>query len=239
MAIISVLAGLLLPALETAVEQARRAACMSNLKQMHLGLIAYRDDSEAYPHSIAGTNGAPRDDQFEAGLNWWNTSNPSESGGNGWFYLTRGSGYDYVTMTVATGCPSSNVDWTAWSTNLTYLDYSYRFNFQQVWLDAKDEESAPRKEPLQPSATALLGDAVVRRAESYLYPCYNTEGDWKWSHAEGGQIAAFDGHVSWKFNYWSTTPPPPVDGKTFSWHWSQFPSALQRGPWGRMDWLLR
>jgi prepilin-type N-terminal cleavage/methylation domain-containing protein len=43
-AIISILASLLLPALEDGLEAARRASCLNNLRQMHLSLTYYADD---------------------------------------------------------------------------------------------------------------------------------------------------------------------------------------------------
>jgi len=56
-AIIAILAGMLLPALARAREQARRAACLSNLKQQGLGLKQYAQDfEEKYPWQFGATN---------------------------------------------------------------------------------------------------------------------------------------------------------------------------------------
>jgi prepilin-type N-terminal cleavage/methylation domain-containing protein len=51
-AIIAILAALLLPALASARERGRRAACMSNLRQIALGVSAYsHDNSGTIPRS--------------------------------------------------------------------------------------------------------------------------------------------------------------------------------------------
>lgn len=47
--IIAILAGLLLPALARAKEKGRSAACLSNLKQIGLGLAMYVDDFQYFP----------------------------------------------------------------------------------------------------------------------------------------------------------------------------------------------
>jgi len=53
-AIIAILAAMLLPALARAREQARRANCMSNLKQLGLTMHMFaQDNSEAFPYSSA------------------------------------------------------------------------------------------------------------------------------------------------------------------------------------------
>ena len=47
-AIIAILAAMLLPALSSARESARKASCQSNLKQLAFGCIAYVDDNNGY-----------------------------------------------------------------------------------------------------------------------------------------------------------------------------------------------
>jgi len=58
-AIIAILAAMLLPALSHAKESARRAACLSNLKQIGLALTTYVSDTGVYPPSSVSLNAEP------------------------------------------------------------------------------------------------------------------------------------------------------------------------------------
>jgi prepilin-type N-terminal cleavage/methylation domain-containing protein/prepilin-type processing-associated H-X9-DG protein len=54
--IISILVSLLLPAVQSAREAARRVQCMNNLKQMGLGLIMYHDAHRHFPSGMKRTD---------------------------------------------------------------------------------------------------------------------------------------------------------------------------------------
>lgn len=47
-AIIAILAAMLLPVLSRAREQARKAACINNLKQIYLGVLLYSEDYDGW-----------------------------------------------------------------------------------------------------------------------------------------------------------------------------------------------
>jgi len=64
-AVISILAAILFPVFARARESARRTSCLSNLKQMALGITMYTQDyDEKYPHAQSVTTQLPPDGYF-------------------------------------------------------------------------------------------------------------------------------------------------------------------------------
>ena len=106
-AIIAILAAILFPVFARARENARRASCQSNLKQIGLGFMQYTQDyDERLPNSQDGggsTNAAP-------GVSWnfYTSGSP-----NGLFDMSRGALYPYVKSTQIFVCPSDTLGQTS------------------------------------------------------------------------------------------------------------------------------
>jgi len=170
-AIIAILAGMLLPALQRARESARRAACLSNLKQILLGIKTYTPDyNEWYPTSAA----------------------PGDSISVASHYRDLGILYpNYVSSLDVFTCPSSGDKMPKDRTDDTYdgkpfrstegnmVSYAYGYDGTSASSRAWTESA--------PTETRLLGDRV---ASQDLTSDSN--------HKLDGRNAGFaDGHVKW------------------------------------------
>jgi prepilin-type N-terminal cleavage/methylation domain-containing protein/prepilin-type processing-associated H-X9-DG protein len=99
-AIIAILAAILFPVFARARENARRASCLSNMKQMGLGFMMYvQDYDESYPFYQHTDGTVP-----ETG--WWYNANL-------WYWMN--SIYPYVKNSQIFRCPSSLNQGTSYS----------------------------------------------------------------------------------------------------------------------------
>jgi len=167
-AIIAIIAAILFPAFARARENARRASCQSNLKQIALGITQYTQDyDEKYP--VYQTDAA-------AGLGWAYTIQP------------------YVKSEQIFQCPSNTVAQPAPATNTLesragtagFTDYWYNFNLQGI-----NESQLGYS-----SNTVLNGDGSGATTNSISYR-QKTDSSGSQTHFEGANYSFADGHVKW------------------------------------------
>jgi prepilin-type N-terminal cleavage/methylation domain-containing protein len=214
-AVIAILAALLMPALESAREKARRAVCMNNLKQTHMGFVFYGDDYNGNGPfcPVWDSSLASMDCQADT-LTYSGTPY-----GTGWKVAIDNG---YVSFSLMK-CPSQG-----WEPNIGPCDsvtkyglhYSYRYNSRRIatYFDSTVPDPPTYADPpsvalaLFPKGVLhdpsrsyrwLLGDALcLRRDDNYNVMTYN-DGYYrrKWAHYDGGFMTTHSGVTVWLPNH--------------------------------------
>jgi prepilin-type N-terminal cleavage/methylation domain-containing protein len=192
-AIIAILASLLLPALAKAKQKAWTISCISNLKQIGLGLKMYADDNEdRYPQS----GGSIR----------WNLTDPNSSS-NGWMQQI----YGYVQNTNVYHCPGN-----AQLPPQNQSPFNYFNGVRAAYVAAGDQCAAVNgRRILFPAAYVLSGDTIDSAQfflrddddkDDYSQNCVGgiLNGapvvEWQ-AHNKGQNILFGDDHVKWYKGY--------------------------------------
>jgi prepilin-type N-terminal cleavage/methylation domain-containing protein/prepilin-type processing-associated H-X9-DG protein len=191
-AIIALLAAILFPVFARARENARRASCMSNMKQLGLGFAQYiQDYDERYPyagqyqswgsggHWVAGTDGV----KLAADTSPFTATGDKAD-------VIDGALYPYVKSAQVYVCPSTEDGRTK--------ELSYSMNCAVAGIN---QSAVP--------ATAeiiLLIDEAKTLNDGFFWAVNNgaSTDDLTQAHLEGGNLLFMDGHVKF-FNY-STFP---------------------------------
>jgi prepilin-type N-terminal cleavage/methylation domain-containing protein/prepilin-type processing-associated H-X9-DG protein len=179
-AIIGILAAMLLPALSAAREKGRRAVCLSNLKQLALGIAMYSDSyGRAMP---AGTvaSAAPSSTPMGGAMPW---------GGTGGSTLTLSGSYNLLSNVVTSArifvCPSDPTAKACTSYPLgsgagTNMSFSYCIGL--IWQDQPDSVVAFDRMGTAADANYVKGGHWVAAAP----------------HKDaGGNVLFNDGHAAW------------------------------------------
>jgi len=179
-AIISILAAILFPVFARARENARRASCMNNLKQIGLGFIMYTQDyDECYP-SVNWTGGTYR------------FPNGDPSSANPWYLKT----YPYVKSVQLYNCPSAPDD-LKWDGSYRGGPFSYGANLH-FFTSAGSQNLAGVDKPSQ---TVMVVDSNYQSMEPFLNdgqaPWWNVDRALLDRHLSGANILFGDGHVKW------------------------------------------
>jgi prepilin-type N-terminal cleavage/methylation domain-containing protein/prepilin-type processing-associated H-X9-DG protein len=181
-AIISILAAILFPVFARARENARRASCQSNLKQIGIGLMMYVQDYDGRTpyQDVTSSNGTA----YYAYPSLVTLFHPN------WIY----SIYPYVKSWQLFACPSAPV-----GTVYGVCKNSYAYN--GVVLDQLTAAIS------RPSEIIWVNEYHSASYWTYMRPYRPSPGNiyWSWNdsgltnnHFDGGNILYMDGHVKWK-----------------------------------------
>jgi prepilin-type N-terminal cleavage/methylation domain-containing protein/prepilin-type processing-associated H-X9-DG protein len=202
-AIIAILAAILFPVFARARENARRASCMSNLKQIGLATMMYvQDYDERYPLAIFGDIGLTGSDK-RSGSTWctgmpcgiFSVSDGHGAGGSGYIWSWMDLLQPYTKSTQVFVCPSqqnANVGGYGYSLYISNLKGAYNGtayipvneaqlnNVSQtvMMMDCNYSTSCVYADPVQLSFVPMTS---VKDAP----------------HLDGYNMAFADGHVKW------------------------------------------
>jgi len=191
-AIIAILAAILFPVFARAREKARQTSCLSNLKQISLGVLMYAQDyDDTLPNSAMYTE--PSVVLPEGGLDYW-------------FQQI----YPYVNNAQVFACPSDSFngiysggqsvtdpDWP------NGVNYTYNLRAHRVALG----------EVNRPSAFLLLVDGNNNYFRLRKYDEATTNYVWDLDRHNDGWNGAFaDGHAKWSNMKWTGSALGPADG---------------------------
>ena len=203
-AIIAILAGILLPALNSAREKARAAACSGNLKNFALGTITYAGDCDDYTMMNDGVVDA---DGFKR---WWTTNEHfrkiMNQKGPKRYYWTRGL------LCPSSGAPAGWLEANS-DAGTASIAKSYAMNgFAENWTD-KDfyhNNTYRLTEICEPSRAYMFLDGKIEIASQLIDP-FGAQGYFTLGgetadiltnpaprHSMRYNVAHWDGHVSTK-----------------------------------------
>lgn len=178
-AVIGILAALLLPVIAKAKENAHQAYCISNLRQLALGVFIYADDNEnVFPAQPLATGGASDGVPIRA------------AGGDGVNY------YDLIMPNIA-----NPKVWLCLSTHRTVAGQLGHMSYHMNGLVITTNGLASGAVAL-PSSTLLMNDAgeKYRWDKAFLRPTQLGTASYALpisNHKGGGNVAFVDGHVQW------------------------------------------
>lgn len=195
-AIIAILAAILFPVFQKVRENARRASCQSNLKQLTLAVIEYSQDSDELMPSISyGSNGAI-DSSTPGGIGWMGYKN--FNGANGTQFIpTSGGLWSYVKSKGVYVCP----DDTTGQAN----GNSYEMNScVTTYLTATTGLTSGKNLAIldQPSSTMLFTEEGAKNNTAndgnFFYGNSTTPRDSiPIRHTNGNNVSFADGHVKY------------------------------------------
>ena len=197
-AIIAILAAILFPVFQKVRENARRTACLSNLKQLGLGVIQYTQDYDERMPSVASGNATKGSGKLGGWMYYTNFGTPTLT-----FDPTQGSVYTYIKSKGVYVCPDDSAGQASGDS------YAISSCVAGLTRDANGIEAGKSLSQFDnPSGTLLFceegsGDPSVSTNDAYLLNdqsavVVNASGDnISLRHNGGSDMLFIDGHVKY------------------------------------------
>ena len=214
-AIIAILAAILFPVFQSVRENARRTACLSNLKQLGLGITQYTQDSDELMPNI--TDGGPGDGKLGGWIYYTGfTTAPLQ------YDVTKGSIYSFIKSTGVYVCP----DDVAGST--TGDSYAISSCTASINRNASGYRVGKNISVFDnPSGTMLFCEEYARNAAALGATGSTNDGYFSGAapdhvnvrHKGGGNIAFIDGHAKYyilDLNGTANMNDPGADQKVYN-----------------------
>ncbi|MBU0607764.1 MAG: prepilin-type N-terminal cleavage/methylation domain-containing protein [Armatimonadetes bacterium] len=181
-AIIAILAAILFPVFAKAREKARQSSCLSNVKQIILGVLQYTQDYDemlplgtSYWYAPGGGGSAARTDP----LGWWDCLAP------------------YVKNTQIFACPSDspNTQGTPWGTFT--LSYCANMCYEQFGFLSIGRLSDAAKYVWMFDSDTYYTYWYTQTDTSLTATSYRPWLSAAWRHNDGANLGFLDGHGKW------------------------------------------
>jgi prepilin-type N-terminal cleavage/methylation domain-containing protein/prepilin-type processing-associated H-X9-DG protein len=202
-AIIAILAAILFPVFARARENARRASCQSNMKQLGLAMIQYSQD---YDEKFPDLNGPLGSDYLP------NRTTPVASVGGLNYFATNGNYWDgwasriypYVKSEQVYLCPSNQYD--AYKVNYGLPANCTDTAGNLVGYFANGGQGQALARFVQPAESMMIGEKSGGGGDQYIMDAnyYMVASP----HFDGGNICYVDGHVKFAKVEKSNMPAP-------------------------------
>ncbi len=218
-AIISILAAILFPVFARARENARRTSCLSNLKQIGLGVMQYTQDyDEKYPLALWQKTGAFGTGSSLAAADFYGPATLDKSVPSGIFRVSPGTNtanlytwmdfiFPYVKSTQAFVCPSYTE-----TNNAPSYGYSVWISRLKGGLNGSGNSIFPSQQPRSLAEITRPSEIVMNMDYHLSYSVFANPGDYcganflnpahaynasGYPHFNGGTITFTDGHSKW------------------------------------------
>ena len=198
-AIIAILMAILVPTLNRAKEQGKRAVCLSNLKQMMLAWMMYADDNDDKVVRTRAVNDKTSPDQGWVGWQYLDESKEQQ-----FENIKRGRLFKYIKDVKAYRCPVAS-SYEGLRTYCVACVWNNGFNRERasVYGAQKNQILMTRSSVKQPALRMVFADTVGSDQDAMYTVMYNVP-EWRntpnWRHGGGCNFSFADGHVEfWKW----------------------------------------